>query len=236
MKGTNNSLWVRKLVGERLRKAREEKGYDRPTLADKLGASDKAPTMSLKNDKGDDEVCNQELTVERYKQWEYGKNPVALEWIPAICDVLSCDVGYLFGEYDELTRCASDICSATNLSEKAVSSLLEMKGSADNCPSGSLAVGAHRLQALNLLLETKEGARFFEIAYAFLFGQYDLVNVYSPDVSNECENTYARLIDSTGHADSVSVQAGDMTAMFVLHMQNALMELKSKIQGEKSGQ
>jgi transcriptional regulator with XRE-family HTH domain len=177
-----------------------------------------------------------EKTVASLRSWERGERLPDMETLARMCDVFDCDFGYLIADYDEKRRETADICSATNLSEKAVDTLREMKGSADNCPSGSLAVGAHRLQALNLLLETREGARFFEIAYAFLFGQYDLVNVYSPDVSSESENTYARLIDSTGHADSVSVQAGDMTAMFVLHMQTALMELKSRLRGEKNAQ
>lgn len=107
MKGTENT--TRSRMGSRIRQAREHIGLSRQQLADKLSDSAKAPAKKM--------------TMERIKQWEYGNNPVLVDWIPALCDALSFDVGYLFGEYDEHYRIVSDIASETGLSESAIQKL-----------------------------------------------------------------------------------------------------------------
>ena len=73
------------MIGSRVREARENKGLSRPEFARLLEQDIHAPVEG--NTYG--------LSINRLKQWEYGNNPVSLEWIPAICNVLECDVGYL---------------------------------------------------------------------------------------------------------------------------------------------
>lgn len=114
MKGIYDTRIVQNKMGEQLRAARGK--TKRPALVQLLRESPKAPVES-----------KAEMTAERLKQWEYGNNPISLEWIPAICDVLDCDVGYLFGEYEEKKREFSDICAVTGLSEKAVWNLSQLK-------------------------------------------------------------------------------------------------------------
>lgn len=113
MKGIKDTSLVRKKVGERLGTARKGKGLSRPGFASLLLQHCKAPTES--------NVCaDTNLMAARLKQWEYGNNPVELEWIPAICDILECDTGYLFGEYEAMQHSVADICQETGLSESAV--------------------------------------------------------------------------------------------------------------------
>lgn len=109
MKGINNTRTVQDTMGKQLRKAREDKGFKRPVFVKHLNGNSKAPMES-----------QAEMTVERLKQWEYGNNPIGLEWIPAICDVLDCDVGFLFGEYSEKKRQFADAHKTTGLSEESI--------------------------------------------------------------------------------------------------------------------
>ena len=105
------------MIGSRVREARENKGLSRPEFARLLEQDIHAPVEG--NTYG--------LSINRLKQWEYGNNPVSLEWIPAICNVLECDVGYLFGDYAEKTRSISDIVDKTGLSPLAAENLLKIK-------------------------------------------------------------------------------------------------------------
>lgn len=114
MKRIGDTYTVQKKVGERLRSARDEKGMTRKMLAEALSAHPNAPIENCK--KG-------EISVERLKQWEYGNNPVGLEWLPAIFDVLGIDAGYLFGQYKEKNLYIAHAVETTGLSEKAASLL-----------------------------------------------------------------------------------------------------------------
>lgn len=107
MKGIKDTRIVQDKMGKRLRAARGKR--KRPALVQLLKESPKAPVES-----------KAEMTTERLKQWEYGNNPISHEWIPAICEVLNCDVGYLFGEYEEMRRELSDAHKTTGLSEESI--------------------------------------------------------------------------------------------------------------------
>lgn len=115
--GINNTKTVKLTMGARIREAREELKLSRAKLADKLNECEHRPIIN-------DEPNT--MTLERLKQWEYANNPVELEWIPAICEVLKCDAGYLFGEYKEKKRESSDACATTGLSEKSIIQLERM--------------------------------------------------------------------------------------------------------------
>lgn len=100
------------MIGSRLREAREKRGaaFSRKVIVDLLNAHPKAPSFKARK-------VLQEGT---YKKWETAENAIQLEWIPAICDVLDCDIGYLFGEYEERRRETSDVCKVTGLSEAVI--------------------------------------------------------------------------------------------------------------------
>lgn len=65
-----------------------------------------------------------------------------LEWIPAICEILGCDAGYLFGEYEEYTIDKQKIKEKTKLSTKAIDWILKNRDG-----------NQQRVQALNELFE-----------------------------------------------------------------------------------
>ena len=115
MSGIFNSDLVRKRLGTKIKEARGD--MSRQSLTEALNACGARP-YEAKRPEG--------LTIDRLKQWELGNNPVDLEWIPAICQVLGVDFGYLFGEYPEKNRVISDVVKVTGLTENAVDVLIQL--------------------------------------------------------------------------------------------------------------
>ena len=112
--GIYNSSLVRELIGGNIRSARNNQGISRQALVDALNANASRPSGQ------------KDLTIDRLKQWELGKNPVDLEWLPAFCAVLNVDYGFLFGEYAEKNRVISDVVKVTGLSENAAEVLIRL--------------------------------------------------------------------------------------------------------------
>lgn len=103
-----------KSVNFRLKQAREQRGYTIQALVDRIDQDPNRPELK------------KSFKYDRYKGWEYGQNAIPIEWIPTLCRNLECDSGYLFGEYDELTRELSDIYTATRLTETAVKNIRKL--------------------------------------------------------------------------------------------------------------
>lgn len=73
-------------IGSRLKALRERKGLSMQKLTDALNDCSASQGLTL--------------TLETYKKWEYGQNTINIKWLPAICKVCECEVGYIFGEFD----------------------------------------------------------------------------------------------------------------------------------------
>ena len=127
-----------KEFGNRLKKARNARGLSRDDLSSLLTTCPRSPNTK------------EAFTVERLKKWEYGTNAVDVRWIPAICDTLSVDVGYLFGDYEEYTREAADVVKLTGLSEAAVNSILDINKENMLNPGGTYT---DILKAISTLLD-----------------------------------------------------------------------------------
>lgn len=119
--GIQDTKSTKALMGSRIKAAREKKGLKRTTFIEIINKSNKKPTLQASNG----------LAYEQFKKWETGENPVNVEWIPAICETLSIDCGYLFGEYEENTRVHADICRLSGLSEAAADILIKSQRQID---------------------------------------------------------------------------------------------------------
>lgn len=117
--GNNDTKYIKGVIGSRLQAARGK--LSRQTLTDILNSREDRPVI------GDEKAT---LSLETLKKWEYGANPINIEWLPVICDVLDCDIGYLFGEYEEKHRETSDACKVTGLSEAVIERFRREEG---NC-------------------------------------------------------------------------------------------------------
>lgn len=162
MKGIVNSKPVQEMVGNRIELARKAKKLSRSALAELLIKNELCPVVTTRKNTSEIKTPAEALT-DRLKQWEYGNNPVDLEFIPVICRVLECDVGYLFAEYSEKSRISSDLCSVTGLSEEAVNTLRHLRnGEAAN------------LVFINYLLCSADLPKLLEIASDHSFCQVAL--------------------------------------------------------------
>ena len=95
-----------KNIGARIKKQRSVLGITQLELARKLELSDDSRTTIAK--------------------WEKGKAFPSAEMLSLLCVALKCDIGYLFGEYDEPIRSVSDISAVTGLTPKASKTLVSL--------------------------------------------------------------------------------------------------------------
>lgn len=200
MKGIKDTILIQRLLGQRLCAARKKAGLSRPKLAELLNASPLRPYETSSQDG---------LTMERLKQWEYGNNPLALEWIPAICEVLIVDVGYLFGEYDESTRGISDVVEQTGLSASAVEAL-------ETCKAGAYPFGP---ETISMFLEAPECYTFFA-SFSRLFA---LAVSLQEKLSGYPENALGR--------DALTSASDRALALYALHSgtgPNAIGRIREK--------
>lgn len=93
---------TKRAIGDRIKKARNMKGFTVDKISELISVEPR-----------------------KYYRWEHGDYLVSIDAIPGLCAVLGCDSGYLFGEYEELTRQRADICSETGLTEDGVNGLQE---------------------------------------------------------------------------------------------------------------
>lgn len=172
------------------------------------------------------------MTAERLKQWEYGNNPISHEWIPAICEVLDCDIGYLFGEYDERKRELSDVSKTTGLSENAVRQLylLYHHPQCKTPETGGLGVAAKgysigHVDILSEIIESKGMMDFFNsIGFYLIFGGVLPKDAYT---SNEEELTLAEHERFYKWANGRGLEIQPRKDICEMHLQKACDELKS---------
>lgn len=118
MTAMENTVNIKKMVGERLKDARKARGLTHKALCDRVNWEIRCdPSYNPSS------PYPPELVVNTYRAWESGINQINMAYIPVLKSVLDLDVGYLFGEYPEFHKEAADICAATGLSETAVESL-----------------------------------------------------------------------------------------------------------------
>lgn len=127
-RGNNDTKYMKQMIGSRLQAARGK--ISRQKLIDILNNHEDRPVI------GDEKAS---LSLETLKKWEYGENPINIEWLPVICKVLGCDIGYLFGEYEERNRIHADIKAETGLSEFSIQKLRFIR---DNCPEYVTVISA----------------------------------------------------------------------------------------------
>lgn len=148
------------MIGSRVKKARDKISLSRQKLTDILNSREDRPTLRGERDS---------LSPETLKKWEYGENPINIEWLPVICDVLDCDIGYLFGEYKEQRRETADVCKVTGLTETAVDILQNLSASEFGAVYFSLdgsVSSCEVVQLLSMLIESEQFTEMFkELGY-----------------------------------------------------------------------
>ena len=137
-------------------------------------------------------------------RWENGKALPTLEDFLIMCELFSCDMGYLLCEHNEKTRAATDIRKETGLSEKAINRIAPtVRGNGIQLIS---PVKEAERKALNGILEFNNGD-ILRLVTRFLF----------PDEVKTVEE-----LESTPTKDM---------ALCLLELSEELHALKAKVQG-----
>lgn len=97
-----------KEIGKRIQTERKAQKKSKDVLADEIGT-----------------------TRQTLSKWENGTSSPGLWDLVRLCEIFSCDFGYIVGEYDCKTRVATDIKKETGLSEGAISCLQDFKEMSD---------------------------------------------------------------------------------------------------------
>lgn len=187
-------------LGERIRKQREKKGLTQAQLADALGLADGSRTTIVK--------------------WENGKLYPSSKKIPDLCKVLSCDAGYLFGEYETETREKNDIAEATGLSFDAAALLLKFK-----CADDIITNRKKRLiQDLLSFRELGFLALVYE-EYLDALSKYNTRNYEYKIHKEECENVK---ISKEGYYELLEGKLRDAELKLVLQLTACIRDAQRK--------
>jgi transcriptional regulator with XRE-family HTH domain len=162
--------------------------------------------------------------------WESGSRIPPLDRIVSLAQVFGCDVGYLLCDYDEHIRETADISEITGLRENTINILRASNNQ-------------KRAQRASVIDALVSNPWIIDTLYLYLNYNIDCAADIEEDehghkmVSDKFHNLVA-LVDS--HAGEKGrgtvVNASLLGEAIMVELQGQLQKLKSKIQGEKSGQ
>lgn len=166
------------------------------------------------------------------RAWESGERIPDLTSLVRMAEIFQCDIGYLLCDYDERHRDTADIKKATGLSEFAIERLKSMWSRIQREHSAGW-VGTFdekELKTINTLLEC--GLSVLDNIHDYLFVQYDSFSLlYGERDDQEVFNKEVRLCNNYSSSGGIYIRAKQMQSVFLLEIQNDLMELRNLIQG-----
>lgn len=171
-------------IGERLVAARKAKGLTRELLCDLV--TQRIHTGQTMR------PASEVLNFSRYRSWEDGTNLIHISFLPILCEILDCEVGYILCEYDEPHKEIADICKETSLSASAVNTLIS-KAVANKIDSHTFRMpGKSELDLLSLLIENQsfwtslsDLSLYSNPLFAFAFMQMSEATAYNNWVYEE---------------------------------------------------
>lgn len=178
------------------------------------------------------EIYKSEQSHKMLTEWETGKRMPDLDSLARMAELFDCDIGYLLGDYDEHHRDTADIKKDTGLSEFAIERLKSMwshiQRDHKNGWIGTPEEG--EIKAINTLLEC--GLSVLDNIHDYLYAQYDSFSLlYGERDDQEVFNKEVRLCNNYSSSGGIYIRAKQMQSVFLLEIQNDLMELRNLIQG-----
>lgn len=128
-----------KIIGQNIRKCREEMGLTQEKLLDLLSMS--------------------ASSVAHLRKWEKGSSIPSMQNLHKLCEVFQCDFGFLVGDYPEKRRVTADVCTQTGLSEHAAEKLMKYKNDKVLYPGCA--------EAMSSLLESRSGDEVLRKLFKF---------------------------------------------------------------------
>lgn len=213
----SEALYKRRLkIATRIQGERKRHNMSQEELADRLSAL-----------LGCDDIAQNTISG-----WERGKNLPPLDKIFALSQIFECDCGYLLCDYDEKTHGLNDICQSTGLSELSVQTLCSLN-------EWGLAGDITRILDL-LILDSRYRAAdhdYRAVLHLLLF----FFNFSGKDVEAKQVNVRGEIIDTKSSAhggyllNSIRITDRIVENAVLMEIQQALIGLKSRMQGEKDG-
>lgn len=160
----------------------------------------------------------------------------------AVCNILECDIGFLFGEYDEKTRELHNIAEYTGLTENAIKSLhgsaksWRGKGRVKSLTVSNIPKRERRV--VDALLTSKTGIDILNYLYSYFFVEYNTFFMHGKDINGK---------DATLESDTITMHGSDLPVYVVhpddveeviaLRVYQSLNELRKEIikEGAKNG-
>lgn len=198
----NHESDYKREIGARLTSARNARGLSRRTLCElvnqriNIGRKMKTPYDLL------------ELREGTYRQWENGTHFVSLVYLPVLCEVLDCEVGYILCEYDKPHKDVADICKETSLSTAAVEKL-QQSSERHKIDSHSGFYYPGKLSELDMLSLLIENRNFWE-ALTTLSGATD--PIFASALCRAKTSAYINGVYDDS-ADSISSETARATAI-----------------------
>lgn len=116
---------VSERIGNKIKELRKEAGWTQEILAHEMNLSE-----------------NSRSTI---RNWEKGERLPTTDQLIQLCGLFHCDIGFLFGDYEQRYRSLADISEITGLSESAIRRILALRNGAP-----------YLLSILNQIIEAAE--------------------------------------------------------------------------------
>jgi len=205
-------------IGERIARAREKQGLSMQKLIDLINDDPSRPQPEKL------------LLYDRYKSWEYEINAIPLNWIPTLCKHLLCDTGYLFGEYNELTRQNADICTTTGFSSSAANTILNLDFVFGNRHFAEFENGT--LGKRYILSQVIEDERITQVLIAAKQAKslkYNLQQKVDPDVDAE---DFSQAVFTLNEMNMVALRPDDSVKFYIQEAGRIFMDILHTIVDE----
>lgn len=209
-----------KKIGKRIRDLRKEKGLSQDELASRL-------YELTPNDK-------KAIGQSTISGWEKGDYLPPIGRLIALAEIFECDIAYLLCDYDKEKKDISDICDMTGLSAAAATRLCK----ANRRIISQRAVGWSRfpeeleLISLNTLLESDYSILLY--MYQYLFENYNsfmLLTGTEETGEQEIVDNDVLLCYKENTNQGTYIRASEMQTIFLLKIQEALTQLKFRLNG-----
>lgn len=209
----------KKRIGERIKALRQEMKMTQKQLAGHI--DDIVPTDK---DKG--------FGQSTISGWERGDQLPPLPKLIALSEIFQCDISFLLCDYDKKKKDVMDVSEITGLSETAVLRLSGMQSRIQRERNAGWVgtLDEKELKAINTFLECDYS--ILVNIHEYLFGQYDSFSLlYGERDDQEVFNREVRLCNNNSPGGGLYIRANQMQSVFLLEIQNGLMELQNLIKG-----
>lgn len=216
-------MYTKDNIGERIKARRQKLGMTQEELASKINNG----------------VATQRTQI---SQWEKGKKTPETDALIRLCNALACDMDYLLGAIETPTKAVHDVAKQTGLDAEVAEYLIQLKRSSD-IEKGRKHNGyiitpeSNKLKALNYILRYNSLGEhdFLSTLHSLIFGKFSRFSIDKKTEDGDfiiASANMAALVGSESEKIESVIRIGDIQNIFLLNLQEFLLDLRDKAQGE----